>query len=140
MIWESVIAPILEIAKRYIPDPQAQAQLALETQKLAQAEEFKKIDADLQMAQMQTDVNKEEAKNESIFVAGWRPYIGWICGTALGWHYIAAPFLVWGASIFGSTSTMPNIDLGDLFTLMLGMLGFGAMRSWDKKNETASGH
>ena len=98
------------------------------------------MEADLQRAQMQADVNKVEAGSTSMFVAGWRPFIGWVCGSAFGWHYIGAPLFVWGAAMAGHNVPMPDIPTGDLFTLMLGMLGLGGMRTYEKAQGVAAGH
>lgn len=129
-----------QVLDRVWPDPNQKAQAALELAKLQQEGAFKEIDDAFQRAKLQTDTNLEEAKNQNIFVSGWRPFIGWVCGSAFAWHYIGAPFLVWGASLFHSTTTMPNIELGDLFTLMLGMLGLGGMRTYEKLNGASNGH
>jgi hypothetical protein len=96
--------------------------------------------ADTQLAQMQADVNKVEASNASLFVAGWRPFVGWICGLGLGTQFIVRPLFTWIAALCGKPIEFPSLDLGTLLTLLLGMLGLGAMRSFDKVNGTSSGH
>lgn len=100
--------------------------------------EQKKLD--IQELQMQADVNKTEAANPSVFVAGWRPFIGWVCGSALAFQFIFRPLLQWGAGLMGHPVTVPALDMGDLITVLLGMLGLGAMRSYDKKLGTDNGH
>lgn len=82
-------------------------------------------------AKAQTDVNLEEAKSANMFVAGWRPAIGWICASGLGYQFVAQPFLVWLASMC-SVSTPPTLDISSLMTLLTGMLGLGAMRTYEK--------
>ena len=82
----------------------------------------------------QQAINVVEAGSVSTFVAGWRPFIGWVCGFALAYYYVAQPFLIWGFSVFDIHTTMPTLETGELMTLLLGMLGLGAMRSFDKKN------
>jgi hypothetical protein len=87
------------------------------------------------LVQGQLDVNKVEAASPSIFVSGWRPAIGWICGAALIYHYIARPLLPWILAVSGATvPALPALDMGDLITILLGMLGLGALRSADKFN------
>jgi hypothetical protein len=91
----------------------------------------------LQLAQI--EVNKEEAKHASIWVAGWRPGIGWLCVAALGYQFLLYPFLTWiwvllqvkGIVPF-DLDVPPLIDTGPLFALVTGMLGIGVMRSVDK--------
>lgn len=80
----------------------------------------------------QIETNIEEAKHQSVFVAGWRPFIGWVCGSALAYYYILQPFLVWGFSVAGIVTRMPKLDSGDLMTILLGMLGLGAFRTYEK--------
>ena len=129
---DDAIAAGLKIIDKVIPDPQAKAQAILEAQRMKQAGEFKEIDTALAEAQMQADVNKVEAGNANLFVSGWRPFIGWVCGSAFAWHFIGAPLFVWVAGLIGSHAPMPNIEMSDLFTLLLGMLGLGSMRTVEK--------
>ena len=84
----------------------------------------------------QLDINKEEAKHVSIFVAGWRPAIGWICGIGLLWNFIVQPILMWIAFMNpGATDLLlaPRLELGELMTLLLGMLGLGGLRTYEKR-------
>ena len=78
------------------------------------------------------ELNKAEAKHRSIFVAGWRPFIGWICGLAFATHYIIIPII--------STYTdfaVPEFDTNSLFTVLMGMLGLGTLRTVEKHNGKA---
>jgi holin (3TMs family) len=112
----------------------------------------KKIDASL--VQGQLSINAEEAKHASIFVAGWRPFIGWIGGIALAYQFILYPLLIWlwalgqaqgwipcyinslNATGDCTFTTPPVFDSGPLFAIVTGMLGIGGMRSFDKVNKT----
>lgn len=87
----------------------------------------------------QLEVNKAEATSSSVFVAGWRPYIGWVCGTALLSDFLVRPLLTWIATLAGHPVAYPPLDLSTLLTLLMGMLGFGAMRSFDKANGKGNG-
>ena len=81
----------------------------------------------------QAAINIEEAKNGSVFVSGWRQFVGWVCGSALAYNYIAQPFIYWAVKCFyPGTPVPPSLDIGMLSTLLVGMLGIGAMRSFDK--------
>lgn len=92
-----------------------------------------KMNAVLAVTLGQLEVNKAEAGSTSTFVAGWRPAIGWICGAALAFHYILRPLLPWLIGIFGmQTAAIPALDLGDLMTILFGMLGLGALRTTEK--------
>lgn len=89
--------------------------------------------------QGQTDTNKAEAGNQSIFVAGWRPFIGWICGCGFG-VTILGPLLSWVAALAGHPVAFPALDTDALMTLLLGMLGLGGMRTAEKLKGIRSGH
>ena len=101
--------------------------------------ETMQVSGELQKVLGQLAVNQEEAKSQSVFVAGWRPFIGWVCGSALAYYYVAQPFLVWGLSVFNINTTMPTLDVGELMTLLIGMLGLAGMRSYDKTQEVPPG-
>lgn len=78
----------------------------------------------------QAEINKIEAGHRSLFVAGWRPAIGWICALSLFWGWIGAPIcqFIWPGK------PMPAIELGQAISLVMAMLGMGALRSYEKKN------
>ena len=81
----------------------------------------------------QMKINEEEAKHKSVFVAGWRPYIGWICGTGLLYHFLASPTIEWIVKIMGLENiTRPDIDIKDLIVILTGMLGLGGLRTYEK--------
>jgi len=80
----------------------------------------------------QIEINKVEAASTSVFVAGWRPFIGWIGGVGLGWTFVLSPFVEYVSRLFGWKGLMPEVDTASLMTLVLGMLGVGAMRSYEK--------
>lgn len=95
-----------------------------------------------QLAQMQGQmgVNQAEANNPNMFVAGWRPFIGWVCGAGLAFQFLVRPLATWGAQLAGHPVVMPELDMGTLVTLLLGMLGLGGMRTAEKLNGIKSGH
>lgn len=95
-------------------------------------QEKQQLAAAVMMVQGQLDVNKAEASNPSVFVAGWRPYIGWICGTGLGYQFLVYPILV------AFVPKVVQLDMGTLITLLGGMLGLGAMRTVEKLNGVAA--
>jgi hypothetical protein len=95
-------------------------------------EERDQLAAALALVQGQMDINKAEAGNPSVWVSGARPFIMWICGVGLAMQFIVSPLLQWGAAMFGKTVILPPLDMGTLLTLLLGMLGLGSMRSFEK--------
>ena len=82
--------------------------------------------------QAQSKINEIEAANTNVFVAGWRPFIGWICGFGLGTKFIFIPIGVWVCSLLDITPIVPVIETGELMTLILGMLGLGGLRTFEK--------
>ena len=130
-VFDMVAAPVLDIINKLIPDPIAKAQIQLQVEQLAQNDEFKQIDAQLATAQLQTDTNKVEASNVSIFVSGWRPFVGWVCGCGFGYQFLFSPLLGYVSAIFHGP-VPPSIDVSALSTMLTGMLGFGAMRTFEK--------
>jgi hypothetical protein len=112
-------------------DDANKAKIAL--MELQQKGELADLDANLKVAIQQGIVNAEEAKSASLFVSGWRPFIGWICGVSLGYNYIFMPFFTY-LSIWYSKSApaMPALETGELTTILLGMLGLGVLRTVEK--------
>jgi hypothetical protein len=86
----------------------------------------------------QIAVNKTEAKSDKLFVAGWRPFIGWTCGVAFCYHFILQPFMAFVISNMGYVVVLPVFDMDVLNTVLMGMLGLGTMRSFEKIKGTAS--
>jgi len=103
--------------------------------------ELKRIDAGV--AKEQIKLNAVEARHKSIFVAGWRPAIGWIGAVALAYQFVVYPLFVWvwviaqaQGWLADELSAPPVLPADALFSIVLGMLGVGGMRSWDKRNGT----
>lgn len=90
--------------------------------------------------QMQADVNKVEAASPNMFVAGWRPFIGWVCGIGLLVQFLVNPIVTWACALARRPVVFPELDLSTLVTLLFGMLGLGAMRTYEKVNGASNGH
>jgi hypothetical protein len=90
------------------------------------------IEADLAKAQMA--VNQAEASSNSLFKGGWRPFIGWVCGFGLFYEFLLRCLLPWTVSLFTTRQLppMPDLDMGVLMNLVAGMLGLGALRTYEK--------
>jgi hypothetical protein len=102
--------------------------------------EFQKfcLDNNIKLQLAQIAVNQEEAKSASFFVAGWRPFIGWVCGVSLAYVSLVEPIARFLATVlFKYAGVFPVIDTTLTMQILLGLLGLGAMRSFDKKNGTA---
>lgn len=84
-------------------------------------------------AMVQAEVNKIEAQHRTVFVAGWRPFIGWVCGTALAYSFIVRDLIAWGIRIAGSdVEPPPELAMEHLITVLMGILGLGTMRTVEK--------
>jgi hypothetical protein len=136
MVAPLVIGSILEIGKTLIdklfPDPTQKAEATYKLLTLQQAGEFKEMDTALELAKGQMQINLEEAKSESLFKSGWRPAVGWTCVLGLFYNYLGQPILAWYSSTH-ALAAPPTPDLGDLIVMLGGLLGFGTLRSYDKK-------
>lgn len=132
-ILKDLISPVTDIISEVVVDKDKKKELELEIQKLAD-----RADERFHNELMgQIEVNKEEAKHASIFVAGWRPFIGWVGGVGLGYTFVLAPFIEFVARASGYVGDMPLPDSSQLMALVTAMLGVGAMRSYDKQKGTA---
>lgn len=137
---DDIIGAGLDIINKFIPDPAQKAQAAYQMAQLQQQTEFKELDAQIAQIQTQTDTNKAEAANQSLFVAGWRPFIGWICGSGLGWNYLGVSIVNTVATVCGHPLNLPKADLSEMMPILIGMLGLGGMRTYEKVNGVNSGH
>ena len=135
--WGAVINAAVGIIDKVIPDPAQKAAAQLQILQLQQNGELEQLKAQTSLALSQTDIDKTEAASPSFFVHGWRPFVGWICGIGLSVQFLIAPIGVWAAALMGHPTTFPRLDLGTLMTLLFGMLGLGAMHSYDKVQGTA---
>jgi Holin of 3TMs, for gene-transfer release len=140
-IWDLVAGPIIGIINKLIPDKTAAAAAVAQLQQLqAQgtlSEELEQLKA---ITTAQSDINKVEAASSSVFVAGWRPGIGWVCALALASQYIARPLVLWGFSIAHQPMpALPGID-DNLWQLMFAMLGLGTLRTAEKFKGVQGNH
>lgn len=121
-----------KLIERIWPDPATKDAAKLELLRMAQAGELAHLQADTDLAKGQVAVNQVEAASTRLFVAGWRPFIGWICGAALGFKYIGGPLLAMAAAAVGHPVTLPDLGTAELMPLLLGILGLGAQRTYEK--------
>ena len=98
---------------------------------------------DVELVKGQLEINEAEAQHKNVFVAGWRPFIGWVGGIALAYQFILYPIMIWGWAFFQAKgwiskglSPPPVFESGPLFAIITGMLGIGGMRSFDKVRKT----
>lgn len=122
----------MKLVERFFPDPAAANEAKLRLLEMQQAGELAQLDADLKLATGQIEVNKVEADSDKLFVAGWRPFIGWTCGAAFAYKFVLAPFAVLVLTATGHPISLPVLDFTEMSTILLGMLGLGGMRTIEK--------
>jgi len=115
---------------------------AITGEKIKDPLEMAKISLQLsQLEQManegQISINKIEAAHSNLFVAGWRPFIGWICGIAIAYTFVLHPMIEWGIALSGSHATAPKLNVDTLYQLVLAMLGMATLRTYEKKQQVA---
>lgn len=120
-----------KVLDRVLPDPAQQAAAKLELLKLQQSGELAQITG-------QMEINKAEAASSSIFVSGWRPSIGWICGAGFAVQFVIGPLAEWGSALAGHPVKFPQMDTGTMMPLLLGMLGLGGLRTAEKLQDKAA--
>jgi hypothetical protein len=127
---QAIIGAVVPLLDKFIPDAGEKQKLAHEIATMAQ-----KMAHESAMAQV--EVNKEEAKHSSVFVSGWRPFVGWVCGSALMYHFILQPMLTFALALSGVSVDLPVFDMNSLLTVLMGMLGLGGLRTYEKSKGIA---
>ena len=113
------------LLERLIPDKTAAATAKNALEQMRASGELAQIAGQL-------SINQAEAANPNWFVAGWRPFVGWICGAALGCNMILRPLLAWSSALVGHAVDLPSLDMTTLSTLLMAMLGLGVLRTVEK--------
>ena len=121
-IADSIIGVAGKVLDKFVEDKDLKTKLDFE---------LRKAYADANLAQI--DVNKEQARHPSLFVAGARPSIMWICAFGLGWQFVFQPIALWYLAISGTVMNLPIIPVEGLMSLTLALLGLGGMRTFEKK-------
>ena len=127
---DRLIGPISSLLDKVIPDADERNRLAHEIATLAERQSH-------EIAKAQIEVNEREASHQSLFVSGWRPAVGWICCIGLGCNYLFIPMANFVLVISDSSVTVPALDLSEMMPVLLGMLGLGGLRSWEKTKGVA---
>jgi hypothetical protein len=128
------VSALLDIGGKVIdrlwPDPVQAATAKLELIKLQQSGELAAMAGQL-------EINKVEAANPSVFVSGWRPFIGWVCGSACAWNWIGLPIVKLALLIWGHPIDLAPANLTEMLPVLLGLLGIGGLRTIERLNGVA---
>jgi hypothetical protein len=124
---QSLIGPVTGLLDKFIEDKDQKARLAHDLATMADQHAQ-------ELAKGQLEVNKVEAAHESLFVAGWRPAVGWVCVLGMFGNFITIPFSNFVLALLGIDIIIPLVPLETMMPVLMGMLGLGAMRTYEKKN------
>jgi hypothetical protein len=122
----SLVGPVTGLLDKFIEDKDVKNKLAHDLSTMAERHAQ-------ELAKGQLEVNKVEAAHKSLFVAGWRPAIGWICGLGMASNFLLIPIANFVLALTGSAVVIPLLDTGEMMPVLMGMLGLGAMRTYEKK-------
>jgi hypothetical protein len=123
----NLIGPVTGLLDKFIEDKDQKAKLAHDLATMADRHAQ-------ELAVAQIEVNKAEAASGSIFKGGWRPFIGWVCGGAFAYHFVLQPVIVFAVLAAGvDLPPLPEFDMASLMTVMMGMLGLGGLRTYEKQ-------
>lgn len=123
----SIIEGVGKVAEHFVTTDKEKMALELES---------RRIDQQNDMAQI--SVNVQEAQSSSMFVSGWRPFVGWVCGISLFYVAMLNPLMQFFANMYGYAGKFPDIDTTITMQVLFGMLGLGGMRTYEKAKGVAS--
>jgi hypothetical protein len=125
-IVASLVGPVTGLLDKFIEDKDQKAALAHEISTMSEKHA-------LELAKGQMEINKVEASNANLFVSGWRPFIGWTCGLGMFGNFITIPFANFALALLDIEITIPLVPLETMMPVLMGILGLGAMRTYEKK-------
>ena len=121
----SLVQPVTGLLDKFIEDKDQKNKLAHEISTMAERHAQ-------ELAKGQLEINKAEAQSRNIFVAGWRPFIGWTCGVAMAYNYVIHPIMIFVLAQLDYLVALPALDLGEMMPVLMGRLGLGGLRSFEK--------
>jgi hypothetical protein len=122
----SLVGPVTGLLDKFIEDKDVKNKLAHDLSTMAERHAQ-------ELAKGQLEVNKTEAAHKSLFVAGWRPAVGWTCCLGMASNFLIIPMANFALALTGSAIVVPLLDTGEMMPVLMGMLGLGAMRTYEKK-------
>ena len=130
-LLSALVGPVTGLLDKFIEDKDQKVALAHEISTMADRHAQ-------ELALAQVEVNKAEAASSSVWKGGWRPFVGWVCGAAFAYHFVLQPLAIFGLAAYGmEVPPLPNFDMGQLMTVLMGMLGLGGLRSFEKYKHVA---
>jgi hypothetical protein len=123
---DKLIGPVTSLLDKFVEDKDQKAKLAHEVATMAQRHAQ-------ELAKGQLEVNKAEAQHKSLFVSGWRPAVGWCCVFGMMGNFMVIPFTNFVLALLKIDVTVPLIDTATMMPVLMGMLGLGAMRTYEKR-------
>jgi len=125
MIWSPIIGIIGDVLDKVIPDNNAKAKAKADIEKAL-------IDNASKINLAQAETNKIEASHRSIWVAGWRPFLGWVAGFGFAWVFVISPVAQWVCALLGIHIVLPVLHTDVMMELTIALLGLSGLRSWEK--------
>ena len=130
-LLSAVLPSVMEVAGRFLPE---------DKEKRAAAERDIEAQLTMHLAKIdlaQLDINKTEAAHRSVFVSGWRPAIGWMCGGAMGLNFIVFPLASFVLAQTGHLVELPTLDMSQMMPVLMGLLGLGGLRTFEKVKQVS---
>ena len=118
---DKLIKPVGDILDKFVADKDLKIKLSHELEKEI-----------ISLNRAQLEVNKVEAAHNNVFVAGWRPFIGWACGVSLAYHFIIEPIIQYTLIVNNIDYNTPEFDFSQLSTIVMAMLGMSTLRTYEK--------
>ena len=118
---DKLIEPVSNILDKFVADKDLKTKLSHELEKEI-----------ISLNRAQLEVNKVEAAHNNVFVAGWRPFIGWACGVSLAYHFIVEPIIQYTLIVNSIDYNTPEFDFSQLSTIVMAMLGMSGLRTYEK--------
>ncbi len=135
-----ILGPIIGKVLDFIPDPQKKAEAQLKIQQELDANQQAIMSALTAVDKGQTEINAEEAKSTNMFIAGWRPFLGWTCGASFAWVYVLQPIATFALNAAGHPIALPTLDFSQMSSVLMGMLGLSGMRTYEKIQGAQNNH
>ena len=121
-----------KLIDRLWPDQVQRDAAKLKLLEMQQTGELAALTAETELMKAQIAVNTAEASNEHVFVSGWRPFIGWVCGSAFAYHFVFQPFFAFLLAASNHSVVLPVFNMDALYTVLAGLLGLGGLRTFEK--------